>query len=188
VADISTGIYAAYAVAAALTSASARARAEDRHRDARRGGLAAVDVASGARRRQGLRAFAAATRHRAYQAFKARDGYFIVACLTNAFWKRLPEAIGHPSCCGTRASPACATASRTRPADRDPDGIFATRTSRPGSAHRGADIPTCKVNTVKSVRAAAERGQRDPGARAAPDARQIEILNTPVRMQGSPGR
>src|SRR5207249_318690 len=29
-----------------------------------------------------------------YQAFPACDGYFIVACLTNAFWKRLCAAIG----------------------------------------------------------------------------------------------
>src|SRR5439155_744754 len=31
-----------------------------------------------------------------YQAFRARDGWFIVACLTNAFWKRLAPAIGRP--------------------------------------------------------------------------------------------
>src|SRR4029077_1446380 len=29
-----------------------------------------------------------------HQAFPAKDGHFIVACLTNAFWKRLCVAIG----------------------------------------------------------------------------------------------
>jgi crotonobetainyl-CoA:carnitine CoA-transferase CaiB-like acyl-CoA transferase len=118
VADISTGIYAAYAVAAALyerersgkgqkidiamldavvsllSDVALKVRADDK--DFAPFGSGHPDIVP-------------------YQAFKARDELLHRRGLTNAFWKRLPEAIGHPSCCRTRASPACAIASRTSP-------------------------------------------------------------------------
>ena len=99
VADIATGIYGALAVTAALYE-------RERSGLGQRIDLAMLDavvslcadVALGAH--VGGRVYGAfGSGHPdivPYQAFRASDGYFIVACLTGAFWKRLPAAIGRP--------------------------------------------------------------------------------------------
>jgi len=193
VADISTGIYAAYAVAAALYERERSGRGQ-------RIDIAMLDAVVSLLSDVALKVRAD---HKdfapfgsghpdivPYQAFKARDGYFIVACLTNAFWKRLPAAIGHPEL----LDDARFTGMKDRVVNKGAlveilHGIFGTN----DVAHwieriEAADIPTCKVNTVKEVFALPQAAVNEILVRVKhPTRGEIEILNTPVRLQGSPG-
>ena len=96
IADISTGIYAAYAVALALyhrERTGVGQRIDLTMLDAIISLLA--DIAT-AYLNTGQEYEKFGTGHPdivPYQAFEARDGYFIVACLTNAFCKRLCKAL-----------------------------------------------------------------------------------------------
>src|SRR5439155_1692736 len=88
-----------------------------------------------------------------YQAFPARDGYFIVACLTNAFWKRLCAAIGRED---LLADPRFATNDlrvRHRAAIvRILSDVFRTRECADWIALLEAhDIPVCRVNTLQEI-------------------------------------
>ena len=88
-----------------------------------------------------------------YQAFRARDGWFIVACLTQAFWKRLAPAIGradlleHPSFKNMKdrvehRAEVVATLGE----------IFATRdVAHWISLLEENDIPTCRVNRLEEI-------------------------------------
>ncbi len=88
-----------------------------------------------------------------YQAFQAKDGYFVVACLTNAFFKRLVKALGRED---LLADPAFATNSarcqnRERVV-RTLEDIFRTE----GRDHwirlcAEHDVPACRVNNLKEL-------------------------------------
>ncbi|MCX8073500.1 MAG: CoA transferase [Candidatus Binatia bacterium] len=88
-----------------------------------------------------------------YQAFAASDGYFILACLTNAFFKRLCTALGRED---LLADPRFAT-NTARCANRELvvstlQEIFLTNTC----AHwielcQQHDVPACKVNSLKEL-------------------------------------
>ncbi|HWP64939.1 MAG TPA: CoA transferase [Candidatus Limnocylindria bacterium] len=88
-----------------------------------------------------------------YQAFPARDGYFIVACLTNAFYKRLATALGRDD---LLTDPRFAT-NPSRVAHRAEvvgalSEIFRTNTVEHWIALLEAnDIPTCRVNTLDEI-------------------------------------
>jgi crotonobetainyl-CoA:carnitine CoA-transferase CaiB-like acyl-CoA transferase len=98
VADIASGIYAAYAIALALLHRKESGRGQ-------RIDLAMLDSVislladiSTAYLNTGDDYQKFGNGHPdlvPYQAFEASDGYFIVACLTNAFFKRLCKAVGH---------------------------------------------------------------------------------------------
>jgi len=98
VADIASGIYAAYAIALALFHRTKTGRGQ-------RIDLAMLDAVislladiSTAFLNTGHHYEKFGNGHPdlvPYQAFEANDGYFIVACLTNAFFKRLCKAVGH---------------------------------------------------------------------------------------------
>jgi crotonobetainyl-CoA:carnitine CoA-transferase CaiB-like acyl-CoA transferase len=193
VADISTGIYASYAVAAALYE-------RERSGKGQRIDIAMLDAVVSLLSDVALKVRADGKDFAPfgsghpdivpYQAFKARDGYFIVACLTNAFWKRLPAAIGHPE---LLEDPRF-----VRMTDRVVNkaalveilnGIFAAQ----DVAHwieriEAADIPTCKVNSVKDVFALPQAAVNEILVKVPhPTRGEIEILNTPVHLKGSPG-
>ncbi|MBM4243252.1 MAG: CoA transferase [Deltaproteobacteria bacterium] len=193
VADISTGIYGAYAVAAALYE-------RERSGKGQRIDIAMLDAVVSLLSDVALKVRADnkdfapfGSGHPdivPYQAFKARDGYFIVACLTNAFWKRLPAAIGHPEMLDDPRF----TGMKDRVINKAAlveilNAIFGTN----DVAHwieriEAADIPTCKVNTVKEVFAMPQAAVNEILVRVKhPTRGEIEILNTPVRLQGSPG-
>jgi crotonobetainyl-CoA:carnitine CoA-transferase CaiB-like acyl-CoA transferase len=88
-----------------------------------------------------------------YQAFRARDGWFIVACLTQAFWKRLAPAIGredlleHPHFQNMRdrvqhRAEVVATLGE----------VFAKRDVEEWIALlEESDIPTCRVNRLEEI-------------------------------------
>jgi crotonobetainyl-CoA:carnitine CoA-transferase CaiB-like acyl-CoA transferase len=193
VADISTGIYAAYAVAAALFE-------RERSGKGQKIEIAMLDAVISLLSDVALKTRVAGKDFEPfgsghpdivpYQAFKARDGYFIVACLTNAFWKRLPGAIGHPEL----LQDARFTTMRDRVKNKTAlidllHQIFATN----DVAHwieriEAADIPTCKVNSIRDVFAMPQVEVNESLVRVPhPTRGEIDILNTPIKLLGSPG-
>ncbi len=88
-----------------------------------------------------------------YQAFRAKDGYFIVACLTNAFWKRLAVAIGRPE---LLTHPHFET-NKARVEHRSEvvetlEAIFVTReVDHWIRLIEENDIPTCRVNRLDEI-------------------------------------
>ena len=193
VADISTGIYGAYAVAAALYE-------RERSGKGQRIDIAMLDAVVSLLSDVALKVRADGKDFAPfgsghpdivpYQAFKARDGYFIVACLTNAFWKRLPAAIGHPELLEDPRFVRMTDRVVNKAALVDIlNDIFAGD----DVAHwieriETADIPTCKVNTVKEVFALPQAEVNEILVKVPhPTRGEIEILNTPVHLKGSPG-
>ena len=124
-----------------------------------------------------------------YQAFPAKDGYFIVACLTNAFFKRLAAVIGRED---LLADARFAT-NDSRVKHREEivpilSDVFRTRER----AHwigllEENDIPACNVNTLDEILAhpqIAENGlviTRDDPKRG-----HISTLGPTVKMSGTP--
>jgi len=88
-----------------------------------------------------------------YQAFPASDGYFIVACLTNAFYKRMASALGRDD---LLTDPKFAT-NPSRVTHRAEvvgvlSEIFRTNTVEHWIALLEAnDIPTCRVNSLDEI-------------------------------------
>ena len=194
VADISTGIYAAYAVAAALYE-------RERSGKGQRIDIAMLDAVVSLLSDVALKVRADnkdfapfGSGHPdivPYQAFKARDGYFIVACLTNAFWKRLPAAIGHPELLEDPRFVRMTDRVKNKAELVDIlNGIFAGDDVASWIARiEAADIPTCKVNSVKDVFALPQAEVNEILVKVPhPTRGEIEILNTPVHLQGSPGK
>jgi len=97
VADITSGIYAAYGILGALYE-------RERSGVGQRVEVAMLDAVLSLFADVATNTLSAGTQYGKfgsghpdlvpYQAFRARDGWFIVACLTQAFWKRLAPAIG----------------------------------------------------------------------------------------------
>jgi formyl-CoA transferase/CoA:oxalate CoA-transferase len=124
-----------------------------------------------------------------YQAFPGKDGYFIVACLTNAFFKRLCTAIGRED---LLADPRFAT-NDLRVQHRDTivpilSDIFRTRGCDEWIALLEAqDIPACRVNMLEDILAhpqIAANGtvaEREGGRRG-----RIRTLTPPVKLSDTP--
>src|SRR5262245_896510 len=120
-----------------------------------------------------------------YQAFPASDGYFIVACLTNAFYKRLASALGRND---LLTDPRFAT-NPSRVAHRAEvvgvlSEIFRTNTVDHWIALLEAnDIPTCRVNRLDEILAhpqIAANGLIVEHTDAVPG--HIGIIGPPVKM------
>src|SRR5439155_281224 len=126
-----------------------------------------------------------------YQAFPASDGHFIVACLTNAFFKRLCAAIGREDLLAdprfttndlrvqhrTEIVPILTDVFRARPCDH----WIALLESH--------DIPACRVNMLEDILAhpqIAANGtvvEREGSRRG-----RIRTLGPPARLAPDPGR
>ena len=156
VADISSGIYAAYAIALALFHRTQTGRGQ-------RIDLAMLDAVislladiSTAYLNTGHEYAKFGNGHPdlvPYQAFQASDGYFIVACLTNAFFKRLCKGIGredlleHPHFLSNTVR-----CQHRQEVVETLQAIFLTNTC----AHwiklcTDFDVPACRVNGLKDL-------------------------------------
>jgi hypothetical protein len=97
VADMTTGMYAAYGILGALLE-------RERSGEGQKVEVAMLDAVVSLFADIATNVLTTGTKFKKfgsghpdlvpYQAFPAKDGFFIVACLTNAFWKRLCVAIG----------------------------------------------------------------------------------------------
>ena len=193
VADISTGIYAAYAVAAALYERERSGKGQKIDISMLDAVISLLSDVALKVRVDGKDFEPFGSGHPdivPYQAFKASDGYFIVACLTNAFWKRLPAAIGHPELLEDPRFTRMGDRVKNKQALIDIlNDIFAKDTVASWIARiEAAVIPTCKVNSVREVFEMPQTQVNQALVKVPhPTRGEIEILNTPVRMQGSPG-
>jgi formyl-CoA transferase/CoA:oxalate CoA-transferase len=124
-----------------------------------------------------------------YQAFPAKDGYFVVACLTNAFFKRLAAVIGRED---LLADPRFAT-NDSRVKYREEivpilSDVFRTRERAHWIALLEAnDIPACLVNTLDDILAHPQVDENGIViARDDPQRGHISTLGPPVKMSGTP--
>src|SRR5439155_18294403 len=156
VADITTGIYAALGISAALVE-------RDRSGCGQRVEVAMLDAVVSLFSDVAANVLTDGQRYGKfgsghpdlvpYQAFPARDGWFIVACLTNAFFKRLCAAIDRED---LLADPRFAT-NDLRVKHRDDvvpvlSAIFRTRDSAEWIALlESYDIPACRVNSLDDI-------------------------------------
>jgi len=124
-----------------------------------------------------------------YQAFPAKDGWFVVACLTNAFYNRLCEALARPD---LLADPRFVS-NRERLKHRAEivpilTEIFRTRRRDEWIALLEAhDIPACRVNMLEDVLAhpqVAENGL--VVTRTDTVGATIRTVGPPVKLSGTP--
>jgi crotonobetainyl-CoA:carnitine CoA-transferase CaiB-like acyl-CoA transferase len=126
-----------------------------------------------------------------YQAFRASDGWFIVACLTNAFYKRLAAALGRKD---LLEDPRFATnPSRVKHRElvvNTLNTIFAGNTVDHWIALCEAhDIPSCRVNRLEEIldhpQIAANRliVEREDAVRG-----RLRVLGPPVQLSETPTR
>jgi crotonobetainyl-CoA:carnitine CoA-transferase CaiB-like acyl-CoA transferase len=120
-----------------------------------------------------------------YQAFPAKDGYFVVACLTNAFYKRLATALGRDD---LLTDPKFAT-NPSRVAHRAEvvgvlSDIFRTQTVDHWIALLEAnDIPVCRVNSLDEILAHPQIKENGLVVEHTDDKRgRIGIIGPPVKM------
>jgi len=93
-----------------------------------------------------------------FQAFEASDGWIVIACPKEKFWKRLAATIGRPEL-GTAERYATFTARRENADALLPmlDAVFATRTALDWLTElRAAGVPCGPVNTVSEALADAQ--------------------------------
>ena len=124
-----------------------------------------------------------------YQAFPARDGWFIVACLTNAFFKRLCTAIGREDLV---ADPRFAT-NDLRVRHRDEivpilSELFRARDCADWIALlESHDIPACRVNSLDDILGHAQIAANGTIAERTDERRgRIRTLGPPVRLSATP--
>ena len=123
-----------------------------------------------------------------YQAFPARDGYFIVACLTNAFYKRLASALGRDD---LLTDPKFATNPSRVKHRAEVVGvlseIFRTDTVEHWIALLEAnDIPTCRVNSLDEILAHPQIATNGLVVEHTDPVRgRIGIIGPPVKMSGT---
>lgn len=193
VADIATGIYAAYAVSAALYE-------RERSGVGQKIDLAMLDAVISLYSDVALKTHVDGREFAPfgsghpdivpYQAFRASDGYFIVACLTGAFWKRLPAAIGHPELAGDERfrSMKGRVAHRKELVARLEEIFSVQPVAHWMQRIEAADIPTCRVNGLREVFDLEQVRVNETFVRVShPTRGAIEILNSPIKMHGSPG-
>jgi formyl-CoA transferase/CoA:oxalate CoA-transferase len=192
VADINTGIYAALGICAALFE-RARSGAGQRVEVAMLDAVVSLfsDVAANVLT-DGQKYGKFGSGHPdlvPYQAFPAKDGYFIVACLTNAFFKRLCTALGRED---LSADPRFAT-NDLRVEHREEivpilSDIFRTRACAYWiELLEAQDIPACRVNMLEDILAHAQIDANGTVV-TREDARRgrIRTLAPPVKLAATP--
>jgi crotonobetainyl-CoA:carnitine CoA-transferase CaiB-like acyl-CoA transferase len=192
VADINTGVYAAYGIVGALF-------ARERTRAGQHVEVAMLDAVVSLFADNACNVLTDGTKFGKfgsghpdlvpYQAFPASDGYFVVACLTNAFYKRLATALGRDD---LLTDPKFAT-NPSRVAHRaEVVGTLSDIFRAHPCAHwiallEANDIPTCRVNTLDEILAhpqIEENGLVVEHTDAVHG--RIGIVGPPVKMSGTP--
>ena len=188
VADINTGIYAAYGICGALFE-------RERSGEGQRVEVAMLDAVLSLFADNAANVLTEGTKFGKfgsghpdlvpYQAFPASDGYFVVACLTNAFYKRLATALGRDDLLN---DPRFAT-NPSRVKHRAHvvgvlSDIFRQNTCDHWIALLEAnDIPTCRVNRLEDAlhsEQVAENGL--VVAREDPKRGFVSILGPPLHL------
>jgi len=188
VADINTGVYAAYGIVSALfarTQSGVGQRVEVSMLDAVVSLFAdnACNVLT-----DGTKFGKFGSGHPdlvPYQAFPAKDGYFVVACLTNAFYKRLATVLGRDD---LLTDPKFAT-NPSRVVHRSEvvgtlSEIFRTNTVEHWIALLEAnDIPTCRVNSLEEILAHPQIDANGLVVERTDDTHgRIRLLGPPVKL------
>jgi crotonobetainyl-CoA:carnitine CoA-transferase CaiB-like acyl-CoA transferase len=188
VADINTGIYAAYGICGALFE-------RERSGEGQHVEVAMLDAVLSLFADNAANVLTEGTRFGKfgsghpdlvpYQAFPASDGYFIVACLTNAFYKRLASALGRDDLLN---DPRFAT-NPSRVQHREQvvgvlSKIFEQNTCEHWIALLEAnDIPTCRVNRLEDVLHSEQIAENKLVVeRDDPTRGHISILGPPVHL------
>jgi formyl-CoA transferase/CoA:oxalate CoA-transferase len=192
VADINTGIYAAFGVTAALLERERSGRGQKVE-------VAMLDAVISLFADVAANVLTAGERYGKfgsghpdlvpYQAFPARDGYFVVACLTNAFFRRLATVLGREE---LAADPRFASndARVQHRAALVPilSDIFRTRERAHWIALCEAnDIPACRVNTLDEILAHEQVAENRLVAERTEERRgRIRTLAPPVKLSATP--
>ena len=192
VADINTGVYAAYAILGALF-------ARERTGAGQKVEVAMLDAVVSLFADNACNVLTDGTKFGKfgsghpdlvpYQAFPARDGYFVVACLTNAFYKRLASALGRDD---LLTDPRFATNPSRVEHRAEVVGvlseIFRTETVEHWIALLEAnDIPTCRVNTLDEILAHPQIAANGLVVRHEDAVRgRLGLLGPPVKMSATP--
>ena len=192
VADITTGIYAAYGIAAALLERE-RSGVGQKVEVAMLDAVISMfsDIAANVLT-DGTKYGKFGTGHPdlvPYQAFPAKDGWFVVACLTNAFYNRLCEALARPD---LLQDPRFVT-NRERLKHRAEivpilSDIFSTRERDHWIALlESNDIPACRVNTIDEVLAHPQIAENDViVTRTDQRGATIRTVGPPVKLSATP--
>ncbi len=192
VADINSGIYGAYAILGALL-------ARERTGEGQRVHVAMLDAVLSLFADNAVNVLMDGTRFGRfgsghpdlvpYQAFPASDGYFIVACLTNAFFKRVCVALGRED---WLSDPAMATnparVARRAEVVETLSAIFRTNTCQHWiDLLEQHDVPSCRVLALHEILADPQIAANGLVHRIDDPVRgPITTLGPPVRMSSTP--
>ncbi|MGH7895079.1 MAG: CaiB/BaiF CoA transferase family protein [Candidatus Binatia bacterium] len=124
-----------------------------------------------------------------YQAFPASDGYFIVACLTNAFYKRLAVALGRDDLLN---DPRFATNPSRVQHRQHVVGVLSAIFEQNTCDHwirllEAHDIPTCRVNRLEDVLHSEQIKENGLVVeREDPKRGRISVLGPPLHLSRTP--
>ncbi len=193
VADISSGIYAAFAISMALYH-------RERSGEGQRIDLTMLDAVislladiSTAYLNTGSDYAKFGNGHPdlvPYQAFQAKDGYFIVACLSNAFFKRLCEALGRSDLLENPKFVSNTARCKNR---QEVVALFQEIFLTQGRDHwiklcTDFDVPSCRVNSLKDlfdmeqIKAIGSVVEWEH-----PKMGKFRTMNVPIHMSATPG-
>ncbi|GIW41981.1 MAG: CoA transferase [Candidatus Binatia bacterium] len=193
IADISSGIYAAYAIALALYHRERTGRGQKVHVTMLDAIISLLADITTVYLNTGIEFEKFGNGHPdlvPYQAFEASDGYFICACLTNAFFKRLCKAIGRED---LLENPKFATNNARCDHRAEIVGllqdIFRTKPRdhwiRLLEEH---DVPACRVNSLGELFAMEQlRAIGSVVEWEHPKHGKFRTMNVPLRMSETPG-
>jgi crotonobetainyl-CoA:carnitine CoA-transferase CaiB-like acyl-CoA transferase len=192
VADINTGVYAAYGICGALFE-------RERSGEGQHVEIAMLDAVLSLFADNAANVLTEGTKFGKfgsghpdlvpYQAFPASDGYFIIACLTNAFYKRLATALGRDDLLN---DPRFATNPSRVKHRAEVVGVLSDIFRQNTVAHwiallEANDIPTCRVNRLEDAlhsEQIAENGL--VVARDDPKRGHISVLGPPLHLSRTP--
>jgi len=193
VADISSGIYAAYAIALALYHRTQTGRGQRIDLTMLDAVISLLADISTAHLNTGYDYEKFGNGHPdlvPYQAFKASDGYFVVACLSNAFFKRLCQGLKRED---LLANPNFAT-NQARCQHRQEvvellQALFLTNTCEHWITLCSAyDVPSCRVNSLKDLFAMEQLKAIGSVAEwAHPQHGPFRTMNVPIHLSETPG-
>jgi crotonobetainyl-CoA:carnitine CoA-transferase CaiB-like acyl-CoA transferase len=190
VADINTAVYAAFGVVSALFE-------RERSGQGQRVEVAMLDAVLSLFADNAANVLTVGTRFGKfgsghpdlvpYQAFPAQDGYFVVACLTNAFYKRLAAALGRDDLLNDpRYATNPARCERREEVVALLSEIFRQHTCDHWIALCEAnDIPACRVNNLEDILAHPQIAANGLVHEIDdPQRGHVGILGPPVKMSG----